>query len=112
VYSELLPYVLKPYAGNIEFANAPYVIVQSEDGSISIKRKSETSKEQDELMQNLADEGGIAQESYETIGTDRHLTPATFYGMEIEYDSYKKLSYKQDNGNTVRFGYKVMSSTN
>jgi hypothetical protein len=50
VYSELLPYVLKPYAGNIEFANAPYVIVQSEDGSISIKRKSETSKEQDELM--------------------------------------------------------------
>ena len=112
VYSELLPYVLKPYAGNIEFANAPYVIVQSEDGSINIKRKSETSKEQDELMQNLADEGGIAQESYETIGADRHLTPATFYGMEIEYDSYKKLSYKQDNGNTVKFGYKVMSSTN
>jgi hypothetical protein len=42
VYSELLPYVLKPYAGNTEFANAPYLIVQSEDGSISIKRKAES----------------------------------------------------------------------
>jgi hypothetical protein len=29
VYSELLPYVLRPYAGNIEFANTPYVITQS-----------------------------------------------------------------------------------
>ena len=112
VYSELLPYVLKPYAGNIEFANAPYVIVQSEDGSISIKRKAESSKEQDELMQSLSDEGGIAQESYETIGDDRHLTPATFYGMEIVYDSYKKASYKYDDGRTVKFGYKVISSTN
>jgi hypothetical protein len=42
VYSELLPYILKPYAGNTEFANAPYLVVQSEDGSISIKRKAES----------------------------------------------------------------------
>jgi hypothetical protein len=45
VYSELLPYILKPYKGNTEFANSPYLVTQAEDGSISIKQKAETNKE-------------------------------------------------------------------
>jgi len=92
VYSELLPYVLRPYAGNTEFANAPYLIVQSEDGSISIKRKADTSGDS-EVNPDLGDEG-ITTEKYETMGIDRHLTPATFYGMDVEFDVFEPVSYK------------------
>jgi hypothetical protein len=96
VYSELLPYVLKPYAGNTEFANAPYLIVQSEDGSISIKRKADSS-ENAQIDEQMGDEG-IASEKYETIAVDRHLNPATFYGMDIESGVFKSASY---NGGSV-----------
>ena len=110
IYSELLPYVLRPYAGNTEFANAPYIITQAEDGSISIKRKAETSKDDDVLLQGLA-AAGITPEKYESIGSDRHLTPMMFYGMKVDYESYQKLDYKQDTKNPIEVKYKVMSST-
>lgn len=106
VYSELLPYVLKPYAGNTEFANAPYLIVQSEDGSISIKRKAD-SGENAQIDEQMGDEG-IASEKYETMAVDRHLNPATFYGMDIESGVFKSASY---NGGSVQFKYRVVSQT-
>lgn len=104
VYSELLPYVLKPYAGNTEFANAPYLIVQSEDGSISIKRKAES--DTNDQMDQFAGDEGITTEKYETMSIDRHLTPATFYGMDITTDKYESVSYA---GGSAR--YKVVSLT-
>ena len=111
IYLELLPYVLRPYAGNTEFANSPYVITQAEDGSISIKARSETSDEQSELMKDFA-EAGIATEKYETISTNRYLTPYTFYGMDIESNFSGSDSYKQDSGKEISFDYKVVSTYN
>jgi hypothetical protein len=93
VYSELLPYVLKPYAGNTEFANAPYLIVQSDDGSINIKRKADYGDDS-QIDQQMGDEG-ITPEKYETMGVDRHLTPVTFYGMDIESGVFKSASYNE-----------------
>jgi hypothetical protein len=45
-YSELLPYILRPYSGNTEFANSPYLITQESDGSITVKIKTELSNEE------------------------------------------------------------------
>ena len=106
VYSELLPYVLKPYAGNTEFANAPYLIIQSEDGSINIKRKADYGDDSP-IDQQMGDDG-ITPEKYETMGVDRHLTPVTFYGMDIESGVFKSASY---NEGSVEFKYRVVSQS-
>ena len=102
---------MRPYAGNTEFANSPYVITQAEDGSISIKARSETSDEQSELMKDFA-EAGIATEKYETISANRYLTPYTFYGMDIESNFSGSDFYTQDSGKEISFDYKVVSTYN
>jgi hypothetical protein len=49
---------------------------------------------------------GITTEKYETMSIDRHLTPTTFYGMDVEFDVYESVSYKEG---AVSFKYKVVS---
>ena len=42
------------------------------------------------------------------MGIDRHLTPATFYGMDVEFDVFEPVSYKDG---AVQFRYRVVSLT-
>jgi hypothetical protein len=57
-------------------------------------------------MDQFAGDEGITTEKYETMSIDRHLTPATFYGMDITTDKYESVSYT---GGSAR--YKVVSLT-
>jgi hypothetical protein len=57
-------------------------------------------------MDQFAGDEGIITEKYEPMATDRHLTPATFYGMNIKIDKYESVSY-----NNMEFKYKVVSLT-
>jgi hypothetical protein len=75
----LLPYVLRPYSGNTEFANSPYLVTQESDGSIVVKTKTELSKDELEQMRSIGLD--VPQVSYDAIDSSRQLNPFTFYGM-------------------------------
>ena len=51
---------------------------------------------------------GITPEKYETMSIDRHLTPITFYGMDIEPGVFKSAP---DDAGSIQFKYRVVSQS-
>lgn len=110
VYSELLPYVLRPYTGNTEFANSPYLVTQESDGSIVVKSKTELSK--DEIAQLMGMGIDVSSTSYDPIDSSRQLNPFTFYGMSVTSD-YTEAKFTQAQTNKViKYKYRVASMKN
>ena len=109
IYPELLPYILKPYSGNTEFANAPFVTTQGSDGSIIIKRKADTTEIDEVIAQTIGSEE-FKQDKYETVESNRQLNPSTFYGMEVVSGEFKTGSFKRKNGDKVTYSYRILEN--
>lgn len=109
-YPELLPYILRPYSGNTEFANSPYLITQESDGSVNVKAKTELSNEDLQLLKSMGLE--VSQTSYDNIDQNRQWNPFTFYGMKVTSDytgaTYKPLGSKK----AIKYFYRVASTKN
>ena len=109
IYPELLPYILKPYSGNVEFANAPFVITQESDGSIIIKRKADTT-EVDEVFAQMIGSDEFKQDKYETVESNRQLNPSTFYGMEVVSGEFIPVTFKRKDGDKVTYSYRIVET--
>lgn len=114
IYPELLPYVLRPYAGNTEFANSPYLITQSEDGSINIMRKNESeSNETDDPFIDMIENEEFKQQKYEVIAHNRQLNPLTFYGMDTNSEiSFKSEKYTRSDKSVVKYSHRTIEIKN